>query len=269
MTTLSYDSLSDVPDGLSESVKEGEDGKFYIKVAAADKITEFRDNNVKLSQERDNLLAVVSKYEGVTGVTLDQLEDGGLDSFAKALSSLRETKKKVDDGALVENTSLEEAAAKRVTEVTSDYRAQLAEMAKDRDAHKDRALKAEDRANGMQVENAIRFAASDPDVAMLEGAVDLVMERAKRIFRVEEGKIIPKSPDGTTLYGPNGVDPMSPKEWLVKQRETSTFLFKGSRGGGAEGGSETVAGKITQKELDAMSPQQRMNWYRKNQARAA
>lgn len=264
MTTLTYQSLSEVPDGLRENAKEGENGTFSVKVAPADKITEFRENNVKLSQQRDDLVAQVSKYEQVTGVTLESLSEGKLDDFAKTLTALRETKKQVDDGALIASTSLEEAAQARVTEVTNSFKGQLADSAKERDAWKERATAAERRAESMMVENAIRLAASDPNVAMLDKAVAYVLPQALQTFRVDEGKIVPKSADGTILYGSDGVTPMSAKEWLLKQREDSDFLFQGSKGGGASGSSEKLAGRLTQKELDAMSPQQRMNWARKN-----
>ncbi|WNL50637.1 hypothetical protein RPALISO_48 [Ruegeria phage RpAliso] len=264
MATLTYNSLSEVPEDLRDVAKEGENGVYSVKVAAADKITEFRENNVKLSQERDNLIGIMTKYEQVTGVTMEQLAEGGLDSFAKALESLRDTKKKVEDGALVENTSLEEAAAARVTEVTNSFKAQLAEIAKERDVHKERAKAADDRANQMQVENAVRLAASDPDVAMLDKAVNLVLPAAFRTFRIDEGKLTPKMSDGTIVYGSDGVTPMSVKEWLLKQRDENDFLFKGSRGGGASGSDQKTAGRLSAAELAQMSPQQRINYARKH-----
>lgn len=265
MATLTYNSLSEVPDTLRDSAKEGEDGKYSVKVAAAEKITEFRENNVKLSQERDDLIGKVTKYEQVTGVSLEDLSTGKLDAFAKTLEQLRDTKKRVEDGALVENTSLEEAAAARVTEVTTSFKAQLAELARDRDAQKERAKAADDRANQMQVENSIRLAASDPDVAMLDKAVNLVLPQAYKVFRVEDGgKLTPKTNDGTIIYGSDGVTPMSVKEWLLRQRDDNDFLFKGSRGGGAAGSDQKQSGRLSTAELANMTPQQRMNYARKH-----
>ena len=195
---------------------------------------------------------------------MENLEKGGLTEFAKVLSNLRDTKKQVDDGALIASTSLEEAAQNRVTEVTNSFKGQLADSAKERDAWKERATAAERRADSMMVENTIRLAASDPDVAMLDKAVAFVLPQALQTFKIDGGKIVPKSNDGTVIYGSDGVTPMTAKEWLLKQREESDFLFQGSKGGGASGSSEKLAGRLTQKELDSMSPQQRINWARKN-----
>lgn len=264
MASLTYATLTDVPDDLRDNAKE-EDGKYVVKVTSADKITEFRENNVKLSKERDTLVAQVTRYEQVTGVPLAEVSNGKLDSFAKVLEGLRETKKRVDDGALVENSSLEEAAAQRVTDVTNNLKNQLAEMARERDTHKEARTKSEERSNQMMVENSIRLVASDPEVAMLDKAVNLVLPQAFRVFRVEEsGKIMPKTSDGTVIYGSDGVTPMSVKEWLLKQRDDNDFLFKGSKGGGANGSDQKGTGRMTNAELAGMSLQQRINYARKH-----
>lgn len=264
MTTLVYETLSEVPQELRDAAKEGDNGKFSVKVAPAERITEFRDNNVSLSQERDSLLADLSRYEGVTGVTLAEIST--LDDFATTLSGLRETSKRVEDGVLVENTSLDEAAASRVTEVTANFKDQLATMAKERDVYKDKANKSDSRANSMVVENAVRLAASDPDVAMLDSAVGLILHEAYNTFRVEDGgTLVAKSPEGAIAYGSDGVSPMTMKEWLLKQRETSEFLFKGSKGGGALGAADVI-GRISSADLAKMSPSERINYARKHNA---
>ncbi len=265
MAQVTYDSLSEVPDDLQEAAKET-DGKYVVNVVSADKIKEFRENNIGLSQERDALQGSLAQYESVTGVTLPDLEEGKLSDFAKSLEELRTTSKKVADGKLVEETSLEEAAASRVTDVTNNFKDQLATMAKDRDAHKTKADAAVNRANSMMVENVIRLAASDPDVAMIDKAVSMVLPSALTTFRVdaETGKVLPKQGDGTIIYGSDGVTPKTPKEWLLEQREENDFLFKGSKGGGASGSADKTAGRLSAAELAAMKPAERMKYARAN-----
>lgn len=264
MATITYESLSEVPEDLQESAKE-ENGKYVVNVVSQSKIKEFRDNNISVTKERDALQAALAQYEDVTGVPIPDLEEGKLSDFAKQLEALRDTKKKVDDGALVENTSLEEAAAARVTEVTNNMKEQLASMAKDRDAHKARAEAAVQSANAMMVENAVRLAASDADVAMLDKAVAMILPSALKTFRVEEsGKITPKQSDGTIIYGSDGVTPKTIKEWLLEQREENDFLFKGSKGGGASGSSDTSTGRLSPAELEKMRPAERMRYARQH-----
>ncbi len=263
MAVITYESLADVPDDLKDDAKEV-DGKVQVKVALASKIVDFREKNIRLSQERDEFAGKVSRYETVTGVPLGEVEK--LDDFARLLESLRETEAQVKAGKLVQDTSLEEAATARVTEVTNNFKNQMAELARDRDAHKTSAMKAKEQLDMVRVENAIRTVASDPEVGMLEGAVRLILSDAFGVFRVEEnGKIVPKAADGTILYGNDGVNPMSVKEWLLKAREGNEFLFKGARGGGSSGGDQKIAGRLTTAELANMSPAARMAWFRKQQ----
>ena len=265
MATLTYDSLSEVPEDLRDSAKEGDGGTYAVNVTSADKVTEFRDNNISLSKERDALTAAIAQYESVTGVQVPDLEEGKLSDFAKTLEGLRAVSKKVDDGKLVEDTSLEEASAARVTEVTNGFKSQLADMAKDRDAHRDARVNAEKRADAMMVENAIRLVASDPDVAMLDKAVQMILPDALHTFRVEDdGKITPKAKDGTTIYGSDGVNPKSIKEWLLEQREEKDFLFKGSKGGGASGNTDNAPGRLSATELSNMKPADRIKYARKH-----
>ena len=264
MATLKYASLSEVPEDLRESSKEVE-GEYVVNVTGADKIKEFRDNNIQLSKERDALTGALTQYEAVTGVTVPDLDTGKLTDFASALEALRAVNKRVEDGKLVEDTSLAEAAAARVTEVTAGFKTQLADMAKDRDAHRDKAINAEKHTNAMMVENAIRIVASDPDVAMIDKAVQMILPDALKTFRVEDdGKITPKSKDGTIIYGSDGVTAKSIKEWLLEQREDRDFLFKGSKGGGASGNTDNTPGRLNAAELQKMKPADRIKYARQN-----
>lgn len=265
MATITYPTLAEVPEDLRDTAKEGEDGTYSVSVVSSERIKEFRDNNIAVTKERDALQAALAQYEDVTGVPLPDLNEGKLSDFAKTLEALRETKKKVEDGALVENTSLEEAAAARVTEVTNNMKEQLAQMAKDRDAHKSAREAAEQRANAMMVENAVRLAASDPDVGMFDKAVTMVLPAALKTFRVEDsGKITPKHSDGTVIYGSDGVTPKTVKEWLLEQREENDFLFKGTKGGGASGNSDSTPGRLSAADLAKMKPQERMKYARQH-----
>ncbi len=63
---------------------------------------------------------------------------------------------------------------------------------------------------------------------------------------------------------------MSIKEWLLKERDESDFLFKGSKGGGANGNVDTASGgRLSQAELDKMTPHAKMQYARKMAAQNA
>jgi len=117
----------------------------------------------------------------------------------------------------------------------------------------------------MMVENAVRLAASDPDVAMIDKAVTMVLPSALGTFKVgDDGKLTPKHNDGTVIYGSDGVTPKSIKEWLMEQREENDFLFQGSKGGGASGSSDSSTGRLSAAQLADMKPAERMKYARAN-----
>jgi hypothetical protein len=67
------------------------------------------------------------------------------------------------------------------------------------------------------------------------------LPKALQTFRVEgDGTVVPKTSDGTVIYGSDGVTPMSMKEWLAKERSENEFLFQGAKGGGASGNTDKV-----------------------------
>lgn len=61
MPDIVYDTLEAIPEGLRENAKKGDDGKFTVKVVLQSKLDEFRDSNIRVSKERDDLLAVIKK----------------------------------------------------------------------------------------------------------------------------------------------------------------------------------------------------------------
>lgn len=264
--TFSFDSLSDVPEVYKDVAKES-DGKYTVQVVHADDVKEFRDNNVGLMKERDTMLATLGQYEQATGITLADLTEGKatLEDFSEVLSSLKETKQRVDDGKLVEETSLEEAAAARVAKVRQELQGQIDALTKDRDAHRDARTAAERAKEEFQIENILRAAAGDPEVAMIENAVSMILPQALRVFKLDEGRIVAKEADGTTMYGQDGMNPMTPKEWLLKQRDVHSYLFQGSRGGGAAGSSDGTPGKMSfeQMKKQGLRPEQIMEMARK------
>jgi hypothetical protein len=100
---------------------------------------------------------------------------------------------------------------------------------------------------------------------MIDKAVQMILPDALNTFRVEDdGKITPKSRDGTIIYGSDGVTPKSIKEWLLEQRDDKDFLFKGSKGGGASGNTDSTPGRLNASELAAMKPAERMKYARKH-----
>ena len=86
MPIVTFETLESVPEGLRESAKESDDGKVSIDLVTNSKLQEFRDNNVKLSEERDTLQKQVENFNKIVGD--DQ------DAFTEQLTKFKETQKK-------------------------------------------------------------------------------------------------------------------------------------------------------------------------------
>jgi hypothetical protein len=97
-----------------------------------------------------------------------------------------------------------------------------------------------------------------PDSGVRPEALPDVLERAYRLYKVENGALIPKQGEAT-IFGANGADPMSPAEWLVKLRDQAPHYFKGNGGGGAAGGREgEKLGGFSHAEIAKLSPEAKL-----------
>ena len=248
---LTFDELSKVPEELKDAVQE-KDGVFVVKVEPASKIAEFRENNIKISKERDALNGTLSQALKLLGV-------GSPDELSAAeenLGKLRDIARKVEDGELVQNTSLEQALEKRTTEMRSTLQAQIAEKAKEMEAWQKRASAFESKLKNTLIDRAISQAALDKEIGAYPSALPDIMSRARELFTIDDNdKIVPKR-NGEIVYGADGTSPMSVKEYLQSLRNDAPHLFQGAQGGGATGNSKTV--KLSRAELAKMTPQQIM-----------
>jgi hypothetical protein len=227
MPILTFEALDDVPEGLRDFAKDHGDGKITVNVVPEAKLSEFRDNNINVSKERDTLLEQVSKLKGIVG------EDP--EAFEKDLAELRVTRDRVAAGDLRESRALEEALSKRTEEMRKKFEEELQTKGRELNAWRDKHSQLDRRYRDGQVIQAIKDAATTPESGVEPRAISDVAKRALEVFRVmDDGRMIPLNGD-VPIYGTNGVDPMTPGEWLQKLKEEAPYYFKGTQGGGAGG----------------------------------
>lgn len=250
MPDILFSSAEDLPEELRPFAKEAEGGKIVINLVPNERLKEFRDNNVKIVQERDDLKTRLADIETV------------LPNFDKAktpaeLAELRSIQKRVKDGELTESKAIEEALQERTKELRKSLEDQLAARGKAlTDAEKARQL-AESKIKQQAVKIAMRDAINDPKAGVVPSAVDDIIQRALSTFTVDdEEKLTPKQ-GGAVLYGADGVTPMSPLEWLGTLKDTSPHLFKQSNGGGT-GAAEQKFNGFSKAEFEKLSPEQKI-----------
>uniref|UniRef100_A0AB74UM91 Capsid and scaffold protein n=1 Tax=Caulobacter phage BL57 TaxID=3348355 RepID=A0AB74UM91_9VIRU len=251
MPVLSYDTLDLVPEGLREYAKQvdGSD-KFQVNVVSANKIDEFRDNNIKISKERDSLLAEVETLRPLVG------EDPA--AFAAQLEELRSIAQRVKDGDLKEGRALEEALQKRTEEMRKQYDERLQATGKERAAWQSKHDELERRYKQSLVSNAITAAAMAQGSGVDPAALNDVVRSGLDVFRADDqGRLTPYVGDAP-LYGADGVTPMTAKEWLAKLKEEKPYFFLDSRGGGAGGDKTKTVHGHTAERLKGMSAAERL-----------
>lgn len=95
----------------------------------------------------------------------------------------------------------------------------------------------------LMVEGNLRQAAAE--LGLIPSAVEDALVRAMGVFKMsDDGKLIAEE-NGSTLYGKDGKNPLSPAEWLEGMKEKAPHWFPAPSGGGAGGGGGGRGGKHT------------------------
>lgn len=251
MPEIIFDSLEQVPEGLREGAKTNDTGKVVINVVPKDKLDEFRENNIKIVKERDDLATALGKAKEILGT-----ED--FEQAAASLGELRTTAQRVKDGQLVENKGLEEAITERTTKMREEFQGEIARHASEAKAWKDKFSATDTKLRRTHIDRAITDVVLDEGSGVHPKALTDILGRAYGLFEVgDDGKLTPKKGDAV-IYGGDGATPMSPKEWVLSLKEEAPYFFKGSNGGGSTGSDgKTIAG-MTTAEIAKLSPEQRL-----------
>lgn len=249
MPIISFDSVDAVPEGLKEFAKTEDNGKVTVNVVASKKLDEFRDRNVEISKKLETLEPAVERYKNLIG--------DDVDAFGTELQALRDVNKRVKDGELKTNDEIEQAIQDRVKAIRDGYEDANKTLRTEATTYKQRAEALAGQLDRTIVAGEVTAAVIAPESGVRPEALPDVLERAYRLFKVEEGKLIPKQGEAT-LFGANGADPMTPSEWLVKLRDQAPHYFKGNNGGGSQGGKDAKIGGYSSEQIAKMSPQQKL-----------
>jgi hypothetical protein len=209
------DSLESVPENLRELYTE-KDGKFHIGpiegLAPAEKVREFRDTNIALAKQLEDL---TKKFSGVD---------------LEAYGGMVEQQRKLRDKELIDSGKVEELFAERMAPMRTAFE-------KDLGAAKEHSSKLQAQLETLLIDGAIRDAASK--VGVRATAVDDVLLRGRQAFKLQDGKAVPMDGD-KMLYGKGG-DPMSVDEWVSGLADRAPHLFEPSQGGGAANARANLA----------------------------
>jgi hypothetical protein len=257
MPDIFFDSIEALPEEWRSLAKQDETTKkFSINLNLNSKVTEFRDTNISVSRERDELKAAYAKVAGIVGDDATK--------FTTELAELRTTAQKVKDGSLKAPGDIEKAVSERTNVMRGDYEDRLkalqGKVTEEAQARAELNTKFKNSVRNTEIAAVVLGANS----AARPEALDLFQQAAAGVFEVDDNGQLVAKVNGKVIYGSNGVDPMSPKEWLDKSLTERPYLNKASNGGGAGGGSGgKLLGGLSVEQINAMSPSARIAWANK------
>lgn len=251
MPDIKYASEDAIPEGLREFAKKADDGSYVVAVVAKSKLDEFRDNNINIARERDELKNKVATFASIAGEDFDKFKDN--------VKTWQTTYQQVQDGKLKGSEAVETEVNRRLTEVKTNYENQLREAGQKVNTLEAARNEYEMKYKRSQIDREITNAVLHPESGINPAALPDILTRAYGFYHVsDDGKLVAKQGDAV-IYGADGVTPMQPKEWLGKVLEASPYFGKQSTGGGAAGaGGNKSYGGLAQAEFDKLPAHERL-----------
>ncbi len=216
---MSLKAIVDSLDAVEEAFRPlyvEKDGKFHVTIdglVPKTRVDEFRDNNLTLKRQMDELTA---RYDGID-------PDVARELAAKAA--------KDRDKKLIDAGKVEELLAERVGAMKGDYEKTLK-------AEQDAKAALTRQLEGLVIDNAIRDAAAKTGVRST--AVDDVLLRGRMLYKLQDGKAVPMDGD-KVIFGKSG-DAMPIEEWVSTLVEKAPHLFEPSNGAGSRSGAGSTGG---------------------------
>lgn len=221
------ESLETVPESMRGEYEE-KDGKFYLKLEgdylplveatkkltetsqklndSMTKITEFRDKNISLLKENDELRPLKTKFEG-----LDP------DAAREALAKVAALGKK----GIKDETDIDAKVKSTVDELLKPLRDQVAASVAETAAERKRADDFLFRSQIGEVFTKVGGKAK---------AIDFVVDQAQRVFEVKDRAIVAKTGNFSTERPGESLDIT---EWMSNIIKEHDYIIEPSKGGGA------------------------------------
>jgi hypothetical protein len=217
-----------------------------LKVKTLDELPEQTRTLYKESDSRDGFVLDV---EGA-------VPSGQLDEFRNSNIALRKQLESFKDVDVEEYRSLKAKLAELEGQTGKEKQQTREEMQKQIDALNKKAVKDADdlKTQIAQRDTTIQTLMIDKEVSLQASEVGVrpealidVIQRAKSVFRLQNGVVVAFRPDGEKWYSESTGDILKIAEWFKLLVKDAPHLFKESQGsgatGGATGGKKMVTGE--------------------------
>lgn len=191
------------------------------------------DYKAKYEESIASIKAQEAKNKELLGET-KKLKDSmkqweGLDP--KNIRNLMEKINNDEELKLISEGKYEDVIKKRTERLSAEYKAQMKTLTDERDKYKTDYEKTSNQVRDLTIDNTIvtEFVAAKGS----ETAIKDVKQRAREVWRLEDGIPTPRDDKNEIMQGKDGV--MTQKEWVESLRISAPHLFPGSQGAGGAG----------------------------------
>jgi len=197
------------------------DGAWLLDAEGAvekSKLDEFRNTNLTLAKERDELK---QRFDGIDPEEVRKLADEKRALELKAQGHKPEEIEKIVEG--------------RIKTLRGELEKQVSSLSTERD-------QLTSRLTAIQIDQGVITVATKR--GLRPTAIPDITSRARMIFKLVNGAPRAFEADGETIrYGKDGVTPMTLEEWVDSQVSDAPHLFESNSGGGAAGASAQPHGR--------------------------
>lgn len=181
------------------------------------KLDEFRNTNLSLAKERDELK---QRFDGIDPDEVRKLADEKRALELKAQGHKPEEIEKIVEG--------------RIKTLRGELEKQVTSLSTERD-------QLTSRLTAIQIDQGVITVATKR--GLRPTAIPDITSRARTIFKLVNGAPRAFEADGQTVrYGKDGVTPMTLEEWVDSQVADAPHLFESNSGGGAAGNASGGSG---------------------------
>ena len=209
------------------------DGAWVLDVDGAvekSRLDEFRNNNIALAKERDELK---QRFDGID---------------PEQVRALAVEKQKLEEAAQLKAGEVEKVIEARVKATRGELDKQVSAITSERDALNARLV-------AIQIDQGVIAVASKR--GLRASAMPDITARARGVFRLVNGVPTAFEVDGKTVRaGKDGATPMTLEEWVDAQVSEAPHLFESNAGGGAAGNGSGGAGN----KVPVKNPFKRETW---------
>ena len=238
-------SLEDVPEQYRDLYEEQGD-QFVLSVddgTYKKKLSEFRTNNIDLRKKLESLTEKLSAFK--------DLDPEKIPEALEALAKVQE----IEEKNLLDAGKVDEVVAQRTERMRSDFEGKIQKLQENNKSLHDQRDTYKKRLSDELINGTISRTVGEVG-SLRKGALTDVLSRARSDWVVDdEGNLLPMR-DGKVVYGADGKEPLSPKEWGESLFQSAPYLFEPSSGGGAAGsgkGNGVMSGRVSWGDQDAIN----------------